>query len=78
MTTMYYEYFHFVAVSLSDFNTIVWCSRYNCVLLIYKHAFSHSSFCRPCMESQLGSKTRQTVEEGCVRSYQCSSQKIFH
>ena len=31
------------------------------------------------MERQLGNKTRLTVEEGCVRSYQCcSSQKIFN
>ena len=41
MTTMYYEYIHFVTVI---FNAIVWCSSYNCVLLIHKHAFSLSSF----------------------------------
>ena len=52
MTTMYYEYCHFVIVIFN-----MWCSSYNCVLLIHKDV-------DPCMEGQLGNKTRLTVE-GC-------------
>ena len=39
-----------------DFNTTVWCSSYNSVLLIHKHAFSLSSFVDHAWKGSLGTR----------------------
>ena len=56
MTTMYYEFFSFCYSFIVIFNTIMWCSSYNCVLLIHKHAISLSSYVDHAWKGSLGTR----------------------